>query len=104
MLAAPPAIGQVKCRDDNAEHDKQRIVLDPGNPAFDEAAPGLAALGLTNKCIEYAQVIMCIPGEVPGVREQFAFQYCQQHEDRTEREDGIREGDKAKLALKFSGI
>src|SRR5579875_2056773 len=104
VLAVPPAIDEVKCRNSNADRNKEWIVGNPVNPACNEAAAFLTAFDLSNKGVQDAQVRLIIPGQVPGIREQFIFQDGQQDKSRAERDNCVDEGNEAKFALKFRRV
>ena len=80
VFAIPPAIDQVKEWKHDAQYDEHRVTINPDFPARLETPADLAALCLSYQGVEHAQVRVSIPGQVPGIGEQFVFQHRHQHE------------------------
>src|SRR5260221_9508050 len=99
MLVLPHTYEQVKGDRDEAHFHQQAVCMCPLVPGVRELALYLTPLNLLNKGIEHAQVWMVVPGKMPAVREQFAFQNGHEDEEKTASNYNIGEGYDGKFGL-----
>src|SRR2546430_15260511 len=77
----PQPYEQVKGDSDDAHLHQRAVRTGPFKPGIRQVALLLTPLSLLNKGIEHAQVGMVVPGKMPTIWEQLAFQSGHQDED-----------------------
>src|SRR2546421_4513731 len=99
MLVVPQSHEQVKGDRDYAHLYQQGVCVCPCGPSIRELAFNLTPPNLLNKGIEHAQVWMVVPGKMPIVWEQLAFQDGHEDEGETTCTYNIGKGNDRKFAL-----
>src|SRR5690349_15194087 len=68
LLAVPPADDQVEDEGNDTEDGERSIALEPVMPTGGEITLVLTSLYLIQQRLQHAQMLVMIPGEMPGIR------------------------------------